>query len=227
MARDGIDVCTFDCYGTLIDWDGGLGACLYDLALRQGEQDPPNGRALRERWEAIQFGLIQGPYQRYEAVLAESLRRLGQERGWRWDEADGVALARAMRSWQPFKDTKPALTRLREAGVRLVIISNTDEAIIAHSLKHLELPFDGVITAESCGAYKPSPRVFEQARERVGAPAETVLHVGFGFKYDVAPAQAIGWRAAWINRDMAAKPGDATPDFEFRDLWGLAEHLGS
>jgi 2-haloalkanoic acid dehalogenase type II len=225
MARDGIKDCTFGRYGTLIDWDGGLGMFLYDLVLRRGDQEPPNGRVLRERWEAIRFGQFQGPYRRYEEVLAESLRHWCDERGYDWDPADGVALARSMRSWQPFKHTNPALTLLRAAGVRLVIISNTDEAIIAHSLRHLELPFDGVITAESCGAYKPSPRVFEQAKARVGAAAETVLHVGFGFNYDNAPAQAIGWHAAWINRDADEKPGNATPDYEFRDLWELADYL--
>jgi 2-haloalkanoic acid dehalogenase type II len=223
VARDAIDVCTFDCYGTLIDWDGGLGTFLYDLALRHDEPEPPNGRGLRERWEAIQFDLIQGPYRRYEEILAGSLRLLCAERGYAWDPAEGAALARSMRSWQPFKDTKPALTRLREAGIRLVIISNTDEAIIAHSLRHLEVPIDDVITAESCGAYKPSARVFEQARARVGAADDRVLHVGWGFNYDIAPAQAVGWRAAWINREAALKPGDAIPDHEFRDLWGLAE----
>ena len=225
MARDGIKVCTFDCYGTLIDWDGGLGTFLYDLALRRGDQEAPSGRILRERWESIQVGLIQGPYQRYEEILAESLRLWCEERGYDWDRVDGVALARSMRSWQPFKDTKPALTRLREAGIRLVIVSNTDEAIIAHSLRHLEIAFDGVITAESCGAYKPSPQVFARAKERVDAAPESVLHVGFGFNYDIAPAQAVGWRAAWINRDAGPKPGDANPDHEFRDLWGLAEYL--
>ena len=171
--------------------------------------------------------MIRGLYRRYEEILAESLRRWSDERGYAWEASEGVALARSMRSWQPFKDTKPALTRLRAAGVRLVVVSNTDEAIIAHSLRHLEVPFDGVITAESCGAYKPSPRVFEQAKARVGAAPETVLHVGFGFNYDIAPAQAIGWRAAWINRDTTEKPGDATPDYEFRDLWGLADYLVS
>ena len=225
MARDCIEVCTFDCYGTLIDWDGGLGTFLYDLALRRGEPEPPSGRVLRGRWEEIQFGLIQGPYRRYEEILAESLRLWCEERGYAWDQAEGVALARAMRAWQPFKDTKPALTRLREAGIRLVIVSNTDEAIIAHSLRQLELAFDGVITAESCRAYKPSPAVFEQAKARVGAPPDRVLHVGWGFNYDIGPAQAVGWPAAWINREAAARPGAAIPDYEFRDLWRLADFL--
>jgi FMN phosphatase YigB (HAD superfamily) len=90
--------CTFDCYGTLIDWEGGLGTFLYDFALRQRD-DRSNGRELRERWEAIQFEVIQGDYRRYSDVLAESLRLLADERGWAYGDEDGKSLARSMRSW--------------------------------------------------------------------------------------------------------------------------------
>src|SRR4051794_856670 len=139
--------CTFDCYGTLIDWEGGLGAFLYDYALRCRD-DRANGRELRERWEAIQFEVIGGEYRRYADVLAESLRLLAAERGWPYTDDDGKALARSMRSWQPFPDTAPALRAARDAGLRLVIVSNTDRDIIEHSLKHIEVPIDDVITAE-------------------------------------------------------------------------------
>ncbi len=142
MNRTDIDIVTFDCYGTLIDWDGGLATFLAELALRVGDTAAPNGRALRERWEAIQFDLIQGPYMKYEQALAESLRRWAGERGYGWDVAWGEALGRAMRSWQPFPDTRPALTRAREGGLPLVIVSNTDRDIIEHTLRHLRVPFD-------------------------------------------------------------------------------------
>src|SRR5215216_5095348 len=150
MAIEGITTATFDCYGTLIDWEGGLGCFLYDLALRNGDSVEENGRELRDRWEAIQFLLIQGPYHRYETILAKSLRLWSDERGYAWKDDYGRDLARSMRSWQPFHDTKSALTRARESGLKLVIISNTDRAMIEHSLKHLEVPFDDVITAEDC-----------------------------------------------------------------------------
>lgn len=218
-----VSTVTFDCYGTLIDWEGGLGSFLYDLAVQNGEPDPPIGRALREQWEAIQFDLIQGPYQSYEAILAESLRQLCHERDYTWDEQLGVDLVRWMRTWQPFHDTKPALERVRAAGLRLVIISNTDRAIIAHSLRQLEVPFDDVITAEDCRAYKPSPTVFAQALDRIAVPAGQILHVGFGFKYDIGPAQGLGFKTAWINRNAEPGPGTEIPDYEWRDLWGLAE----
>lgn len=219
-------VATFDCYGTLIDWEGGIGAFLYELTLRQGEPRLEPGRVLRERWEAIQFELIQGEYRPYREILAESLRRWMEERSYPWTPAEGKALLRSMRSWQPFPDTAPALRQARAAGLRLVIISNTDRDIIEHTLRHLEVPFDDVVTAEDCRAYKPSPSVFEQALARIGEPPERVLHVAFGFKYDIGPAQRLGLRTAWVNRHAEAAPGEPRPDYVWRDLWGLAELAG-
>ena len=226
MPKDGIRVATFDCYGTLIDWEGGVGAFLSAVALKHGDWRPEPGRVLRERWEAIQFEIIRGAYRPYKAVLAESLRAWMTERGFPWDEADGEALLRAMRSWQPFPETRPALEQAREAGLRLVILSNTDNDIISHSLRHLEVPFDDVVTAEDCGSYKPSPSNFERLLGRVGEPPERVLHVAFGFKYDIGPAQRLGLRTAWINRRVEPAPGDERPDHVWRDLWGLAELAG-
>ena len=220
-------VATFDCYGTLVDWEGGLGTFLYGLGLRNGEAQLEPGRVLRERWEAIQFELIQGPYRRYKEVLAESLRAFCEERGWPAREEDGDALVRSMRSWQPFPDTRPALSAAKGAGVRLVIVSNTDRDIVEHTLRHLELEFDDVVTAEDCGAYKPSAAVFDRALERVGEPPERVLHVAFGFKYDIAPASRAGFRTAWVNRHAEPAPAGERPDLVWRDLWGLAELAGS
>ena len=224
MALNGIKVATFDCYGTLIDWEGGAGAFLYDLCLRHGEESPPSGRELRERWEALQFDVVSsGEYRPYKQVLGDSLGAWMEERGLAWDADEGHALVRSMRSWQPFPDTRPALTRARENGLRLVIVSNTDRDIVDHTLRHLEVPFDDVVTAEDCGAYKPADTVFEQALARIGEPPEAVLHVAFGFKYDLPPANRAGMRTAWVNRHGEPPPGDAHRDHEWRDLWGLAE----
>jgi 2-haloalkanoic acid dehalogenase type II len=222
MDASKLVACTFDCYGTLIDWEGGLGSFLYDFALRQRD-DRSNGRELRERWEAIQFEVIHGEYMRYADALAESLRLLSEERGWRYSDEDGKALARSMRSWQPFPDTAPALRRAHDAGLKLVIVSNTDRDIIEHSLRHIEAPIDDVVTADDVGSYKPSLPHFERALEAIGAPADQILHVAFGFKYDIGPAQELGFASAWVNRRAEPRPGPAVPDLEWRDLWGLAE----
>ena len=228
MALGGIRVATFDCYGTLIDWEGGAASFLYDLCLRHGEAAPPPGRELRDRWEALQFEIItQGSYRPYKRVLGDSLGVWMEERGLAWDAEEGDALVRAIRSWQPFPDVIPSLRQAREAGLRLVIVSNTDRDIVEHTLLHLQVPFDDVVTAEDCGAYKPADTVFEQALERIGEPPGAILHVAFGFKYDLPPATRSGMRTAWVNRHAEPAPGDAHRDHEWRDLWGLAELVAS
>jgi 2-haloacid dehalogenase len=218
---------TFDCYGTLIDWEGGVGSFLYDLALRNGDEAPPPGGKLRERWEEIQFEVIGGDYRPYKEVLAESLRLFADERGYRLDSGDAEAFVRAMRSWQPFTDTTPALRLVQGAGIRLVPISNTDHDILDHSEHHMGLRFDDRVTAQDCRAYKPSDTVFQQALERIGEEPDKILHVAFGFKYDIGPAKRAGMHTAWINRHVEPLPSSAdAPDYEWRDLWGLAELVG-
>jgi 2-haloalkanoic acid dehalogenase type II len=214
-------IATFDCYGTLIDWEGGFGSFLYSMALRNGDTELVPGAELRERFEAIQFELIQGEYRPYREILAESLERFCAERGWPHSADDAEALVRSMRSWQPFPDTRPALRRTRAAGMRLMIVSNTDRDIIEHSLRHLEVPFEIVQVAEDVRAYKPADAVFEAALERIGEPPERVLHVAFGFKYDIGPAARAGMNTAWVNRHQETPPGGAPYDHEWRDLWGL------
>lgn len=206
-----------------MDWEGGAAAFLYDLVLREGEPEPPPGRELRERWETIQFELLQGEYMPYREVLGRSLRAWMEERGYRWRDEEGEALLRSMRSWQPFPDTRPALQKAREAGLRLAIVSNTDRDIIEHTLRHVGVPFDAVITAEDARAYKPSDPIFECALERLGTAPEDILHVAFGFKYDIGPAARHGLRTAWVNRHAEPAPGHERYDYEWRDLWPLAE----
>jgi 2-haloalkanoic acid dehalogenase type II len=226
-VREDIRAATFDCYGTLIDWEGGLGSFLYEILLREGGGPLEPGRALRERWEQIQFELVQGEYRPYKEILGESLRRWAAERSLALSEGDADALVRSMRSWQPFPDTRPALARAREAGLRLVIVSNIDEDIVEHTLRQLEVPFDGVVTAEQCRAYKPSEEPFQKALERIGESPARVLHVAFGFKYDIGPATRLGLRTAWVNRHAEEAPAGERPDLVWRDLWGLAELVGA
>ena len=179
-------VATFDCYGTLVDWEGGIGAFLYALLLREGVEDPPPGRELRERWEAIQFQLVQGPYRPYKEILGEA-----------------------------------TLAWCREFGV-------PDRDIISHTLRQIEVPFDQVVVAEDVGAYKPAVANFERVLAEVGEDPADVLHVAFGFKYDIGPAKLVGMRTAWVNRHQEPLPDpDTVPDHEWRDLWGLAELASS
>ena len=226
-ARDlGIRVATFDCYGTLVDWEGGVASFLYQLALRAGDPAPPRGQVLRDAWERVQFGLLSGPYRSYEAILVESLEAWAAEAGYPTTRDDGPAFLRAIRSWGPFPDTRPALLRAKAAGLRLVIVSNTDRSIMEHSLRQLDLPFDDAVLAQDAGAYKPDHRVFRTAFDRIGEPPEAIIHVAFGFKYDIGPAKQLGMRTAWVNRHAEPLPGSDVPDHEWRDLWGLARFAG-
>ncbi|RLL68511.1 haloacid dehalogenase type II [Streptomyces sp. Z26] len=216
-------VATFDNYGTLTDWEGGAAQFLYETALRHGDTDLVPGRELRDLWEGIQFEILGGAYRSYKQVLAESLRQVCTVRGWPYDEEQAAAFVRSMRSWQPFPDTRPALLRAHRAGMRLVILSNTDRDIIEHSLRHMRVPFDDVITAEDCGAYKPGLDFFRQALDRIGVAPQEIIHVAFGFKYDNAPAKHFGMTTAWVNRHAEPTPDGEPADHEWRDLWSLAE----
>ena len=219
---------TFDCYGTLIDWEGGLGTFLYELARRSGDHHPGSGRELRERWEEIQFELVNaGGYRTYRDILEDSLRTWVGERGYHWNERDAEGLERAMRSWQPFPDTVPSLLSAKAAGLRLAIVSNTDRHIMAETLRQLApVEFDEVVVAEDVRAYKPGMAPFDRAIRDLGlAPAE-VLHVAFGFKYDIPTAQRKGMPTAWVNRHRTPGPGGVSADHEWDSLWGLAELVG-
>jgi 2-haloalkanoic acid dehalogenase type II len=206
-----------------VDWEGGVAGFLYDLARRNGDDDPGAGRALRERWEELQFDELQGDYRSYRDILRDSLAEWCGERGYHWNDNDAGALLRAMESWQPFPDTVPALRRAKDAGLRLAIVSNTDRSIMDHTLRHLEIPFDEVIVAEDARAYKPSRQPFQLALDTLGEDPENVLHVAFGFKYDIGPAQELGFSTAWVNRHQEPAPGSERPDHEWPDLWPLAE----
>ncbi len=219
-------VATFDCYGTLVDWEGGAAGFLYQLALRSGDPQPPRGAALREHWERIQFGLISDGYRSYREILGESLRAWGRASGYPVDDADPEAFARSMRSWGPFPDTRPALLQAREQGMRLVIISNSDHDLMDHTLRQLDVPFDDVVLAEDARAYKPDERPFRLALQRIGEPPERIIHVAFGFTYDIGPAGRLGMQTAWVNRHVEEAPGPERPDHEWRDLWGLARLAG-
>jgi len=196
------------------------------MARRNDDDDPGPGSALRERWEELQFERIQGEYRRYGDVLRDSLTEWAGERGYRWNEKDGHALVRAMESWQPFPDTVPALRRAREAGLRLAIVSNTDRSIIEHTLRQLDVEFDQVVVAEDARSYKPALGPFELAQREIGVDPERVLHVAFGFKYDIGPAKRVGFRTAWVNRKREPRPGPDEPDFEWDSLWPLADLVG-
>jgi 2-haloalkanoic acid dehalogenase type II len=213
------DYVTFDCYGTLIDWETGI----RDAFLRAARED---GIRLDESrvvptYADVESVVEREGYRRYRDVLAETTRRVGNALGWRVSYAG--FLADSLPSWRPFADTNPALERLRAAGIRLGILSNIDDDLIAQTRRHFTADFDLVITAQEVGSYKPAPMHFLTARERLGA-AEWI-HAAQSNFHDVVPTNALGIPNAWINRKGDRALSGGMPTMEFRNLTELADAL--
>lgn len=205
---------TFDCYGTLINWEDGPRE-VFERILASKGSDVPVGR-FRERWEKVQFGMVEhGPYRPYREVLKGSIAETLSEFGLEYDDEDGEAFLGAFVSFGPFPEVRAALERLGER-YELGIISNTDNDLISRSIENIGVDFDHVTTAEDAGAYKPGPGLFELALKRAGvepgAERSEVVHVFAGYKYDMAPAKRMGLPTVWVNRKGEEPPGDLVPD---------------
>ena len=213
------DYVTFDCYGTLIDWEAGIRSAFLQAASAAGVR-LDESRIIPTYADVEQVVEREG-YRRYRDVLAETARRAGNALGWRVSYAG--FLADSLPSWRPFDDTNAALQRLRKAGIRLGILSNIDDDLLTATRRHFTSDFDLVITAEQVGSYKPAPMHFLAARERLGA-AEW-LHAAQSNFHDVVPTNALGIPNAWINRKGNQPLPGGMPTMEFRDLTELADAL--
>ena len=207
---------TFDCYGTLIDWESGIQHFFAQLLAAHHLQglDP---RVLQQRWEEMQFVSIQQPYRPYRQVLRETMRMTLNTWQIPYAEQDLEEFAHAMGRWPPFPDTQQALLELQKL-TKTVLITNTDDEIIAETQRTLGVTFDDIITAQQAGAYKPSHKGFLLARHRLGPPVSEIWHAGFGFKYDIVPATELGYTTVWVNRQGEARPVDVKETFLVGDL---------
>ncbi len=199
------EILTFDCYGTLIDWEAGIrGAFRNMLAKKKGSPGVDDGR-LFELYEEEEKRVEMEEYRPYREVLGEAAGRVAGRVGWEWSEEESGFLARDVPSWKPFQDTNATLKRLSEE-CRLGILSNVDEDLLAGTLKHLAVPFDLIVTAEQVRSYKPGRAHFERARKIVGS--SEWVHVAGSLYHDIMPALGLGVRAVWVNRKGLAVPGD-------------------
>ncbi len=205
---------TFDCYGTLIDWNAGIGRELERLfgAARTGE-------LLRTYHELEPQVQREDPGRSYREVLAVVLARLGAPP----DEQD--ALARALPGWEPFPEVPRALEEARSRGWRLAVLSNSDREFIDASLARIGVPFELAVVASEIGSYKPAPPHWEEFFARTGAPREGHVHVAASLFHDIAPAVGLGLRTVWINR--LGRQAEPQPDVELRTLARLAPSLDS
>jgi 2-haloacid dehalogenase len=206
---------TFDCYGTLIDWNDGIRSC---LALLWPDADADR---LLERYHEIEPRVQQGSALPYRVVLAQGLRLLADEEDLFLAAEDETALADSLPSWRPFPEVPGALADLRGRGFNLVILSNTDPDLLAASLDRIGVAVDGAITAAEAGSYKPAHGHWTLFFERFHADRERHAHVGASVFHDLEPAAELGLRAVWINRLREAS--DAPRAAELKDLSRLPE----
>ena len=214
-------VLTFDCYGTLIDWETGIARALRTAlgGLARALDDEGLLAAFARHEAAVESG----PYLPYREVLARTARAVASELDATVADDAAKAFGDSVGDWPAFPDSADALRLLHER-FRLGVITNCDDDLFARSNKRLGLDFDWVITAQQVGSYKPNPRNFEVAFERIGVPRERILHVAQSLYHDHVPARRLGLSTAWINRrhdrpgSGATPPAEATPDFEAPDM---------
>jgi 2-haloacid dehalogenase len=204
---------TFDCYGTLIDWDGGVRA---ELARVFGEADAD---ALLARYHELEPGLQAGGERSYREVLTESMRTLGAP------ESEVHGLAESLPGWRAFPEIRASLEEARRRGWKLAILSNTDDDFIAASQVQIGVQFNEVVVAQEIGSYKPGYRHWEEFFHRTRAPRDGHVHVAASLFHDIAPASDLGLRSIWINRLGETATASATPTRELPDLFELPETL--
>ena len=209
---------TFDCYGTLVDWNGGIRAELEKLF---GVEDAePLVRRYHELEPEIQAA---NPGCSYREVLTVALERLAEEATRPLPEGETNALARSLPSWPVFPDVRPALEEARGRGWRLAILSNTDRDLIDASIAAIGIPFGAAIVAGDLGSYKPAPRHWEAFREHTRVHPEAHVHVAQSLYHDVGTATELGIPSIWINR--LGEPPDPRPRATLSSLTGLADAL--
>jgi 2-haloalkanoic acid dehalogenase type II len=230
MPLTDFEALSFDCYGTLIDWEAGLGAVLGRWAAARGlGLGAEQLLTLYGKHEAA--AEAEHPTELYPEILARSFRALGAELGAEVSERDAGELAASVPDWPAFPDSHDALVRLGRRFA-LIILSNVDRASFARSEARLGVTFASVLTAEDIGSYKPSPCNFaalDEERGRLGVAEGRLLHVAQSLFHDHAPAKAAGLPTVWINRrhdrpGWGATPAPAspvTPDWEFASMAAL------
>lgn len=192
-----LDWLSFDCYGTLIDWEGGVADALTPFLGPQGSFDR---QALAARYIETEAEVEHEAYRRYREVLTETATRLMRELGHPLPPGKEGVLADSLANWRPFPEVPKALRRLRDAGYRIAILSNVDRDLIAASVPRLGVAPDLIVTAEDCRSYKPAPGHWTMFQARTGAGPERAIHVAASLYHDMVPAAALGYRTIYINR---------------------------
>jgi len=223
------EILTFDCYGTLIDWEAGMLPVLRRILAAHSKQI--DDATLFALYGEFEHRSEQGTFQPYREVLASVVRQFGTQFEFTPTPEEVRSLPDSLAKWKPWPDTVAALRQLK-TRFRLAIFSNVDDDLFAATRPQLGVDLDEVITAQQAQAYKPSLKFFELALSRIHAPAHRVLHVAQSIYHDVVPAQSLGLATVWVNRPSArpgagaAKSAEAKPDLAVRSLEELAAVAG-
>lgn len=229
MNFDRFEVLTFDCYGTLIDWESGIWGALAPILATHGVTVPLE-KAL-ELYGDLESEAERGPYRDYKTVLRTVLESFGSRLGFAPTTTEMDRFAASVKDWPAFPDSPGALRALK-SKYRLAVISNIDDDLFAYSAERLQVEFDWVITAHQVKSYKPSLNNFRAAFDRIGLPQAKFLHVAQSLFHDIAPAKGLGLSTVWVNRRHgkagrgATPPAQAQPDLEVPDLQSLARTIG-
>ena len=229
LNLDQFEVLTFDCYGTLIDWETGIWEALFPV-LAAHQVDMPPEQAL-ELYGVLESAAEAGEYQEYKTILQMVLEGFGQKLGFTPTPDELKSFSACVKDWPAFPDSPGALQALHKK-YKLAIISNIDDDLFAYSQERLKVKFDWIITARQARSYKPSLNNFKLAFERIGVPQEKILHVAQSLFHDIVPAKKLGLACVWINRRHArpgfgaTPPAQAQPDLETPDLQSLARQAG-
>lgn len=221
---------SFDCYGTLMDWEAGITPVLKQLV--SAHQVDCNERQLLEWFAEYESVAEAGEYQSYKDVLREVVQKIGERLEFEPTTTELDSLWMSIQNWQPFSDTIESLKALKQ-NYRLVIISNIDDDLFAQTAQQLEVEFDAVVTAQQVKSYKPTLRNFEFTLEKIGLSTDQLLHVAQSVYHDIVPAQQLGLKSVWVNRQQgkagsgATKPATAQPDLEVPDLKTLVSLMNS
>lgn len=221
MSARTYDVITFDCYGTLVDWEGGITRAFAEVAADDGLiVDPQTVLAAHAE---IEPRIQRAGYTTYREVLRRTAKGIADRLGWSLSDERAAVLAESLPTWEPFEDTNPALRRLADAGHELGILSNVDDDLLSGTLRQLSVRFDILVTAEQLRSYKPAHAHFVEARRRLGK--RRWLHAAQSHFHDVVPARELGVPVAWVNRKSEICAGDVRPDHELRTMTDLADWL--
>ena len=220
---------TFDCYGTLVDWERGILGSVRPMLEAHGVRRP--AAEILDVYARLESAAEKPPYRSYAEVLRDVVSGMGAIWGFRPTDEERSCLAAGLSRWEPFDDTVEALRTLH-GRYRLAVISNVDDDLFASTASKLKVAFDWVTTAAQARAYNPDPAIFRLALERLGVERGRILHVAQSVHHDLVPARELGLATVWVRRPSLAGefgvslPAEGAPDAIVSDLSGLVSVLG-